>query len=100
MEQRRREFGIRSALGAQKTDLLALSMRQGLAPVLLGVAAGLVGALAGGSLLRSFVFEMSPHDAATLAGVALVVAVVAAVACYIPARRGMRADPMVALRYE
>jgi predicted permease len=100
VEQRRREFGIRTALGAQPADLLRMVMRQGMAPVLLGLGAGVVASLAGGSLLQSFVFGLSPRDSLTLAGVSVLVALVAAVACFVPARHGMRADPMVALRYE
>ena len=100
VEQRRREFGVRSALGAQRSDLLALSMRQGLAPVLLGLLTGVAASLAGGSLLQSFVFGLSPRDAFTFFAVSFLITVVAAAACYIPARRGMRVDPMVALRYE
>jgi putative ABC transport system permease protein len=100
VEQRRREFGIRTALGAQRADLLAMIMRQGLSPVAIGLAAGTFAAWLGGSLLRSLVFGVSSFDPLTFVAVALVIVAVAAIACYIPARRAMTADPVVALRYE
>jgi putative ABC transport system permease protein len=100
VEQRRREFGIRTALGAQRSELLTMIMRQGLSPVAIGLAGGIVAALLGGSLLRSLVFGVSAFDPLTLAAVALVILLVAAIACYIPARRAISTDPIVALRYE
>jgi putative ABC transport system permease protein len=100
VEQRRREFGIRTALGASRSQLLGMVMRQGLWPVALGLAAGIFAAILGGRLLQSLVFGISPLDPLTFISVAVIIALVAAVACYIPARRAMTADAVVALHYE
>jgi putative ABC transport system permease protein len=100
VEQRRREFGIRTALGAPRSQLLGMVMRQGLWPVALGLAAGIFAAILGGRLLQSLVFGISPLDPLTFISVAVIIALVAAVACYIPARRAMTADAVVALHYE
>ncbi|MDT8066900.1 MAG: ABC transporter permease [Terriglobia bacterium] len=100
VEQRRREFGIRTALGAQRSQMVTMIMRQGLLPVAVGLGLGVAGALTGGSLLQSLVFGVTPFDFMTFAGVALLIAVVAAIACYVPARRATNVDPIVALRYE
>ena len=100
VEQRRREFGIRTALGAQHTQLLVMVMRQGLWPVMLGLGAGVVGALLAGRLFQSLLFGVSALDPLTFAAVVLIVLVVASVACYVPARRAITADPVVALRCE
>ena len=100
VEQRRQELGIRMALGADLGNLRRMVLRQGMAPVLAGLAAGIVAAIFAGRLIRSLLFGISAHDPITFAAVALVVAAVATLACYIPARRAMRVDPMVALRYE
>ena len=100
VEQRKREFGIRAALGAPRSQLLAMVMRQGLLPVFLGLAAGGAAALLGGSLLQSLVFGVTPFDPLTFAAVVILILFVGAVACYIPARRAMQVDPSMALRYE
>jgi putative ABC transport system permease protein len=100
VEQRRQELGIRMALGADFGDLRRMVLRQGMAPVLAGLAAGIIAAIFAGRLISSLLFGVSAHDPLTFAIVALVVAAVATLACYIPARRAMRVDPMVALRYE
>ncbi len=100
VEQRRREFGIRTALGAQRSMLLVMVMQQGLWPVALGLAVGIGASLLGGKLLQSLVFGVSSFDPLTFVAVVAVIVLVAAVACYIPARRAMTADPVVALRYE
>lgn len=100
VEQRRREFGIRTALGAQRSQMLVMVMRQGLRPVALGLAIGIVVAMLGGRLLQSLVFGVSPLDLLTFVSVAATIMFVAAAACYIPARRAMTADPVVALRCE
>ncbi len=100
VEQRQREFGIRTALGAQRSRLLAMVMRQGLAPVALGFAVGGAAALLGGSLLQSLVFGVTPFDPLTIVSVGVVITLVAAIACYFPARRATKVDPIVALRYE
>jgi ABC-type antimicrobial peptide transport system permease subunit len=100
VEQRQREFGIRTALGAQRSRLLALVMRQGLLPVALGFAVGSAGAFLSGGLLQSLVFGVTPFDPLTFASVATVITFVALIACYFPARRATKVDPIVALRYE
>jgi ABC-type antimicrobial peptide transport system permease subunit len=93
-------MGIRTALGAQRRDVLRLVMRDGAKIALLGIAFGIAGALALTRLMASLLFEVKPTDPATFAGVAILLTLVALAACYIPARRAMRVDPMVALRYE
>jgi len=100
IEQRRQELGIRMALGAELQDLLRMVLHQGMAPVIVGLVAGVVAAIFAGRLIGSLLFGVSANDPLTLAAVAFVVAAVALVACYVPARRAMRVDPMVALRYE
>jgi ABC-type antimicrobial peptide transport system permease subunit len=75
-------------------------MRDGAKIALFGIASGIAGALALTRLMASLLFEVKPTDPATFAGVAILLALVALAACYIPARRAMRVDPMVALRYE
>ncbi|HKS74657.1 MAG TPA: ABC transporter permease [Terriglobales bacterium] len=100
VEQRTSEIGIRLALGAQRNDVLKLIVIQGLKLVLVGVAIGLGGALALSQLLTRFLYGVVPSDPATFAIVASILTLVAMVACWIPARRAMRVDPIVALRYE
>jgi putative ABC transport system permease protein len=100
VEQRRQELGIRMALGADLRDLLRMVLRQGMLPVVLGLVTGLLAAVFVGRLIGSLLFSVTPYDPLTLVGVALVVTAVALLACYIPARRAMRVDPMVALKYE
>ena len=100
VEQRQREFGIRTALGAQRSRLLGMVMRQGLSPVILGFLVGSAAALLGGSLLQSLVSGVTTFDPLTFVSVAAVISLVAVIACYLPARRAMKVDPIVALRYE
>ena len=100
VEQRRPELGIRIALGAQLSNLRRMVIRQGMTPVVSGLAAGIVGAMLCGRLLQNLLFAVSAFDPATIACVGLVVASVALAASYLPARRVMRLDPMVALRHE
>ena len=100
VNQRTHEIGIRTALGAQRHDVLRLVMRDGTKIALFGIASGIAGALALTRLMASLLFEVKPTDPATFAAVAILLALVALAACYIPARRAMRVDPMVALRYE
>ena len=98
--QRRREIGLRIALGAQRGDVLYLIMKEGAKFSLAGIAVGLIGALLVTRLMSSELYGVSPLDPLTYVGVAVVMAAVTLLACYIPTRRAMRVDPMVALRYE
>ncbi len=100
MSQRQREIGIRLALGAQGGDVLQMVLRQGAKTALVGVAIGIAAALGLTELMRSLLFGVSPQDPLTLASVAALLILVALLASYIPARRAMRVDPAVALRYE
>ena len=98
--QRTSEMGIRMALGAQPGAISGMVLRQGMAPVAAGLAAGAAGALGMGRLLGSLLFGVEAADPATMAGVALLLAAVAALASWVPARRATRIDPAVALRGE
>jgi len=98
--QRTQELGIRIALGAQRRDVLRLVLRQGTRLTLFGLALGVAAALGITRLMTSLLFGTSPTDPLTFAGVAVLLVFVALLACFIPARRATRIDPLVALRYE
>jgi predicted permease len=100
VSQRQREIGIRLALGAQGEDVLQMVLRQGAKLALVGVAIGIGAALGLTQLMRNLLFGVSSYDPVTFAAVAMLLIFVALLACYIPARRAMRVDPIVALRYE
>jgi putative ABC transport system permease protein len=96
--ERTREIGVRAALGATRTHIVALIARQGLMLTALGIVIGLVGAIAASQALASLLFGISRLDPATYAGVAALLAGVSAVACWAPAWRASRVDPAVTLR--
>ena len=98
--QRTHEIGIRAALGADAGSLLRLILRGGMALTAAGLAIGLAGSLAIATLMGNLLFGVGARDPATLAAVAAALASVALLACYLPARRAAKVDPMVALRYE
>jgi ABC-type antimicrobial peptide transport system permease subunit len=97
---RRREFGIRLALGATPGGILGMVLRQGLMFVGAGLAAGIVAAMLGGNLVKSFLYQVKPADVWTYSAVVILLLLVGSVAVLIPARRAAAVEPMTALREE
>jgi putative ABC transport system permease protein len=97
---RRREIGVRMALGAMAGDVVRLMVRQGLVPLAIGIAIGIAGALAAGRAIASQLYEVTPYDPLVLAATALILAAAAAIACWLPARKATRVNPVEALRTE
>jgi putative ABC transport system permease protein len=100
VSQREREIGTRMALGAQQSDVMGLILSEGMLVILIGLGIGLGGSLASTRFLSSLLFGVTATDPLTFACVIILLALVALAACYIPARRAVRVDPMVALRHE
>jgi putative ABC transport system permease protein len=98
--QRTREIGIRMALGAQRTDMLGMVLRQSLSLVLVGITIGIVAALAATRLLSSLLYGVGANDLTIYGAVVVLLGGAALLASYVPARRAMKVDPMIALRYE
>ena len=100
VNQRTREIGIRVALGAQSADVIRLLLMQGMKLTVIGIVFGLLGAVAISRLLAAVLIDLSPFDPLAFGGVAVFLSVVALLACYLPARRATKADPLTALRCE
>ena len=98
--QRTAEFGVRMALGARPLQILQMVLRHGVQLTVIGLSIGLAGTLLLTRFLKGFLYGVTPHDPWTLAGVLVLLSGAGLLACYVPARRAMRLDPMVALRYE
>jgi len=100
VSRRTREFGVRMALGAGREDIFGMIFSQGAATTLLGCLGGAAGAMMLTRVIRAFLFDVSPLDPITYGAVGILLSVTTVLACYVPARRATRVDPMVALRYE
>jgi len=98
--QRSREVGLRMALGARRREVVGLVIRQSMAPVFIGSGLGVIGALVLTRFMSALLFQVEATDPLTFAGVVFILGIVALAACYLPARRATRQDPLVALRYE
>jgi putative ABC transport system permease protein len=100
VSQRTQEIGVRMAIGAQRGDVLSMVVGGGMKLALVGVAIGLAAAMALSRLLETMLFQVAPSDPASYAATAILLLIVAALACYVPARRATRVDPILALRQE
>jgi putative ABC transport system permease protein len=100
VSQRTRELGIRMALGARAVDVFRIVLRQGFGLIACGVVLGLAVSLAVTRLLASFLYGIRATDPITFAAIPIILAIVAGIACYIPARRATKVDPLIALKYE
>jgi len=100
VSRRTREFGVRVALGATSGKVLGMVLGQGMRTILIGLAIGIAGSLALTRTMSSLLFGVTATDPLTFVGVTILLVAVALLACYIPARRATKVDPMVALRYE
>jgi ABC-type antimicrobial peptide transport system permease subunit len=98
--QRKRELGVRMALGAARRDIIRLVLREGLTLAGIGLAIGIVASLFGARLWRSLLFAVSATDPLTLAAVCLVLLIVSTAACHLPAKRAIEVDPVRSLRFE
>jgi ABC-type antimicrobial peptide transport system permease subunit len=98
--QRTREIGIRIALGSPRARIFGLIAHQGMIMIALGILAGITLALGCGPLIQHFVYGVAPYDPKTIVGVSILLLAVAILACWVPARRAIRVDPIIALRQE
>jgi ABC-type antimicrobial peptide transport system permease subunit len=100
VNQRAREIGVRVALGAQSADVVRLFLKQGMRLTVIGIVFGLLGAVAISRLLAVVLIDLSPFDPLAFCGVAMFLSIVALLACYLPARRATKVDPVASLRRE